>query len=219
MGSLSNSLFSSRDYLSFFFSFPFLYDTIRPIGRFVASCVDADLRKTLRTGPYLSPTRSSAGFATSSRMSGTILIILSLLSSREVPNEWKEHDQGKLDAFLASPGSAFFGSPRRQSLPRQHLNLGSPSIGNMLNIAMSSSFSFALLILSSPTFFVCRCSLLDSRSLNVSAAIFFFFLLTSLSTSSKTTERSLKFRYRDIYVYTDSFDFSLSIRFILLNEL
>lgn len=71
-----------------------------------------------------------------------------------------------------SPGSAFFGSPIRQSLPRQHLNLGSPSIGNILKIATSSSFSFARLILSSPTVFVCRCSLLDSRSLNASVAIF-----------------------------------------------
>lgn len=72
----------------------------------------------------------------------------------------------------SSPGSAFFGSPIRQSLPKQHLNLGSPSMGNMLKIATSSSFSFARLILSSPTVFVCRCSLLDSRSLNASVAIF-----------------------------------------------
>lgn len=92
--------------------------------------------------------------------------------------------------FRSSPGSAFFGSPSRQSLPRQHLNLESPSIGNMLKIATSSSFSFARLILSSPTFFVCRffvcrCILLDSRSLNASVAIssrvfetlFFFFSL------------------------------------------
>lgn len=83
-----------------------------------------------------------------------------------------------------SPGSAFFGSPIKQSLPRQHLNLGSPSIGNMLKIATSSSFSFARLILSSPTVFVCRCSLLDSRSLNASVAIFLL-AIQSLSLSLK----------------------------------
>ena len=84
----------------------------------------------------------------------------------------------------SSPGSVFFGSPRRQYLPRQHLNVESPSIGNMLKIATSSSFSLALLILSSPTVFVCRCSLLDSRSLNASVAIF------SLKTFIQTNTRA-----------------------------
>lgn len=84
----------------------------------------------------------------------------------------------------SSPGSVFFGSPIRQYLPRQHLKMGSPSIENMLQIAISSSFSFALLILSSPTVFVCRCSLLDSLSLNASVVIF------SLETFIQTNTRA-----------------------------
>ena len=92
----------------------------------------------------------------------------------------------------SSPGSVFFGSPRRQYLPRQHLNVESPSIGNMLKIAISSSFSLALLILSSPTVFVCRCSLLDSRSLNASVAI--FSLKTFMQTNTRAfTDSAAKF--------------------------
>lgn len=86
-----------------------------------------------------------------------------------------------------SPGTTFFGSPRTQSLAKQHRNFGSPSIGNMLNIATSSSFSFALRILSSPTVFVVRCNLLESLSLKASVAILMFVIRLVFHTDDKRT--------------------------------
>jgi len=107
----------------------------------------------------------------------------------------------------SSPGSVFFGSPSKQNLPRQHLNVESPSMGNMLKIATSSSFSFAFLILSSPTVFVCRCNLLDSRSLNASVAIF------SLKTFIQTNTRAFTGCY-EIYVKRELAKTKLSSAFL-----
>lgn len=117
----------------------------------------------------------------------TILILMNanLCQHCDIIRFWDERSS------RSSPGSVFFGSPSRQYLPRQHLNVESPSMGNMLKIATSSSFSFALLILSSPTVFVFRCSLLDSRSLNASVAIFFLKTFIQTNTRAFTSCREI----------------------------